>query len=219
MKIDTQWLVRILHEDSLLSAGLQAAFRSHQDFEVVCGAPHPNQRIANVIVADFDNGVRCALARAELGAPVMIVSREEGESAIREALDSGVRGYLLTRTPIDVIVSSARAVIQDGFAIDPVVASKIVSSLNADPLTKREQAVLALLTRGCTDKDMARSLGIAVGTVKCHLKQLRRKLKARTRTEAILIAQRRGLVPRAIARLGAVRACSHNDAARHHHLN
>jgi DNA-binding NarL/FixJ family response regulator len=195
MEADQKRKVLVAHDDPLLAAGLTAAFRGHREFDVLLRGSRL-VKTADAIVADYENGVRYASTKRELETPVMIVSQEDGEAAIREALDAGVRGYLLIGSPIEVIVNSVRAMLRGGFVIDPVAASKMLRSLNAEPITKRELAVLQLLMHGLSDKQMASRLGIALGTVKCHLKRLRWKLKASNRTEAILIAQHRGLVPR-----------------------
>ena len=189
--------VLIAHDDPLLSAGLSATFRDREEFEVIVGNTPILVRVANVVIADFDRGVRLA-AMADQVAPVMIVSAERGESPIREALESGVRGYLPSSSAIESIVNGARKVIQGGVVIDAFIASMVLNNLNSERVTKREQAVLSLLMRGLTDKAIATRLGNAVGTIKSHVKQLRKKLGANSRTEAILIAQRRGLLPREI---------------------
>ncbi len=187
--------VLIAHDSPLLAAGLAAAFRTHEDFEVIVDtavAAHT----ADLVVADFDNGVKFARERTRHGLPVMIVSHEDGEAAIRQALESGVLGYLLIGSPVESIIDGARTIVRGGIVIDPYAVSKIMNSLKAEQLTKRELDVLGLLMRGLTDKQIANRLGNAVGTIKYHVKQLRNKLDASSRTEAVLIAQRRGLFPR-----------------------
>lgn len=200
MNSSSKVTVLISHTNELLAMGLDAAFRSHEEFEVIVGSRFPNPCTADVVVADFDNGVRLATS-AEQTPPVMIVSEEDGEAATRKALESGVCGYLLSCTPIETIVSGVRMIVNGGVVIDPFVASRVMNNLNAERLTKRELAVLGLLVQGLTDKAIALRLGNAVGTIKCHLKNLRGKLKASSRTEAIIIAQRRGLLPSELLRL------------------
>jgi DNA-binding NarL/FixJ family response regulator len=184
----------IAHDNPLLSAGLAAVFRTGGEFEVIVNDVMPVAHAADLIVADFDNGLTLALAHRTL--PVMIVSHEDGEAAIRQALDAGVRGYLLSASPVDSIIEGARSIVRGGIVLDSFAISKVMTSLNAEQLTNRELEVLCLLTQGMTDKQIANRLGNAVGTIKYHVKQLRNKLDAGSRTEAILIAQRRGLFPR-----------------------
>lgn len=186
--------VHIAHGNPLLAAGLAAAFGTCEEFEVIADTA-ASTCTAGVVVADFDTGVKLALERAR-PLPIMIVSHEDGEAAIRHALESGVRGYLLLESPIESVIDGARTIVRGGIVIDPVAVSKIMNSLNAERLTKRELEVLCLLTQGMTDKQIASRLGNAVGTIKYHVKQLRHKLDASSRTEAIFIAQQRGLLPR-----------------------
>ncbi len=75
----------------------------------------------------------------------------------------------------------------------PWVANRIVQSFAFEELTERELDVLHLMVQGLTDKDMARQLLIALGTVKSHVRSILTKLGASRRTEAAAIAQRRGL--------------------------
>ncbi len=194
MAANSKVTVLIMHDNPLLSAGLAAAFRGDDEFEVIPGSTPPAASAAVVVIADFDNGVR--LLTAGLTHPVMIVSHEDGEMAIRQALASGVRGYLLLGSPIASILNGARTIVRGGFVIDPFAASQMLNSLNAERLTKRELDVLGLLMRGLSDKVIASRLGAAAGTIKCHVRQLRKKLKAKSRTEAVLIAQKRGLLAR-----------------------
>lgn len=199
MNASPKVVVLIVHHDPLVSAGLEAAFRMHAEFEVIVGDALPVTRLVDVVVADFDNGMKLVSAQTGHELPVMIVSSEDGEASIREALAAGIRGYLLLSSPIGTVVDSARAIVGGGLIIDPYAAARMMDGLNDPQLTKRESAVLRLLVRGLSDKEMATRLGCATGTIKCHVKNLRKKLKAKSRTEAIFTAQRRGLLPRVIS--------------------
>jgi DNA-binding CsgD family transcriptional regulator len=75
------------------------------------------------------------------------------------------------------------------------VASRIAESLNQETLTAREQSVLRQMTLGQSNKRIAQELGLAVGTVKVHVKSILSKLNAGNRGEAVAIARRRGILP------------------------
>jgi DNA-binding NarL/FixJ family response regulator len=188
-------MLLILHPDPLISAGLEAIFRIHAEFEVIVGSSLPATRRVDVVVADLANGMNIAVAERVL--PVIIVASDDGEASIRQALAAGVRGYWLPGTSVESLVDSARVVARGGFTVDPRASQKMLDRWNDEQLTKREEAVLGLLVRGLSDKEMASRLGCATGTIKCHLKQVRQKLRAKSRTHAIFIAQHRGLLPRA----------------------
>jgi DNA-binding NarL/FixJ family response regulator len=198
MNASPKLVVFIMHHDQLVSAGLEAAFRMHAEFEVIVGDALPVSGLVDLVVADFDNGMKLVSAPTGRELPVMIVSSEDGEASIREALTAGIRGYLLLGSPIGAVVESARVIVRGGLIIDPHAAAKMMGGLNDPQLTKRELVVLGLLVRGLSDKEMATRLGCATGTIKCHVKNIRKKLKAKSRTEAIFTSQRRGLLPRNI---------------------
>ena len=91
------------------------------------------------------------------------------------------------------LTAAVRTIALGGTAFAPHVANRIVQSIASDSLTERELEVLQLLVQGSTDKDVARRLRIALGTVKSHVRSILSKLGATRRTEAAAIAQRRGL--------------------------
>jgi DNA-binding NarL/FixJ family response regulator len=186
----------VAHHDAVVSAGLEAIFRVHPEFKVMVGNSLSVARSVDVVIADFDNGIRISVAETGRAPPVVIVASEDGEASIRQALAAGIRGYWLPGAPVQAVVDSVRVAIRGGLSIDPRASAKMLDRWNDEPLTKREVAVLGLLVRGLSDKEMASRLGCATGTIKCHLKQVRQKLKAKSRTHAIFIAQRRGLLPR-----------------------
>lgn len=195
--------VIISHRMPLASAGLEAALRTQFGFEIVSpgegGVPGCDGTFRrSVLIADGETGVHVA-SSIRFGARVLIVTQDESEASVRCALESGVRGYLLLTSGLDVVLEAIRRIHGGGTVIDPLVAVKVVEGLAREALTDRELDVLGLLTLGLGDKAIARSLDIKLGTVKVHMKAVRKKLDATTRTEAVVIAQPRGLVSGAAA--------------------
>lgn len=74
------------------------------------------------------------------------------------------------------------------------MAQRIAADFAREPLTTREEDVLQLLARGLCNKSIAGRLGIAVGTVKAHVKSIFGKLEASSRTEAASIATELGII-------------------------
>jgi DNA-binding NarL/FixJ family response regulator len=109
-------------------------------------------------------------------------------------MEAGVSGYLLVTSPLDMLLRAVRTVIDGGTALDPIVATKMRDSLKGPKLTVRELEVLQLLTEGLSDKEIARRLARSTGTVKTHVKSVLTKLNTARRTEAVAVAQRRGLL-------------------------
>jgi DNA-binding NarL/FixJ family response regulator len=78
--------------------------------------------------------------------------------------------------------------------VSPEIAAKLASRLSEDDLTPRELEILTLLAEGKSNKLIARELNISEGTVKTHVKNILEKLDATSRTEALSLAARRGLI-------------------------
>jgi DNA-binding NarL/FixJ family response regulator len=193
--------IAVTHRDPLIRAGLGATLQACADFEVhtVPAEPAPAQRRRlekmDVVLADCEDGIRLAQTEKSSARRVLIVTRDDSEANIRLAVNAGVRGYLLLGSTLESIIQAVRTVARGGSAIDPVAATRIVESLTAEKLTPRELDVLALLTRGMRNKSIAKHLGITPGTAKTHVKHVLTKLHAASRTEAVFIGQRRGLLP------------------------
>jgi DNA-binding CsgD family transcriptional regulator len=74
------------------------------------------------------------------------------------------------------------------------IAARVAEHVYAEPLTVRERQILEFLADGRCNKTIANELGIAVGTVKTHVKAVLSKLNVSSRTQAVVVATRRGLV-------------------------
>ncbi len=133
---------------------------------------------------------------------IVVLSDDEGDDRILTALQAGARGYLLKRATAEEIDQAIRTVRQGGLVLHPLVAAALLQRLGAMPpaappdehLTPRELEVLQLLARGLTNKAIAARLQISEHTVKFHIGSIMGKLGAESRTEAVAIAARRGLV-------------------------
>ncbi len=114
------------------------------------------------------------------------------------AWQMGARGLLMRQVKADRLVAAMRAVEQGLVVWDEVVAMPQVAAVQApsriDALTPREQEVLMLLAEGLPNKLMADRLQISEHTVKFHVNAIMRKLGAHSRTEAVVLATRRGLI-------------------------
>ena len=124
---------------------------------------------------------------------VVILTHSDGEAQICRALEHGARGYLLLGCGPEDLVKCIRSVYEGGVALEPLVARRIAENMKQEPLTAREKGVLRQLMLGLSNKKIADEFNLAEGTVKTHVKSILAKLHARSRTEAIAIAHRRGL--------------------------
>jgi DNA-binding NarL/FixJ family response regulator len=202
----------VLHTDPLASAGLSVIFADCPDLDVQKAPPrsyHDHHRPwwqlqggVDVVVSDYQSGVELAsqIARrscSEKAPKVMVIAGIDREWEIRTALEHGVRGYLLTGCSVDELIAGVRSVHRGVRHLSPQVAACLAESISVERLTMREEEVLRLVVQGQCNKVIGRQLGIAVGTVKSHLKSTFAKLGVESRTQAIAVVERRGLFCRA----------------------
>jgi two-component system NarL family response regulator len=192
--------VSVVHEDYVCRTGLTTAFMACNDMSVRTTTPDdPEILSCDVAVTDFDNGIRIlatmqALQMSRPRTRVAIVANAEREWQIRDALKRGAAAFLLLGASAEELFIAVRTVHRGECHLSPSIAARLATSLATEPLTEREGQVLALLTDGLCNKHIAARLEISLGTVKAHLRSAFEKLGVHSRTEAILMAERRGIL-------------------------
>ena len=138
---------------------------------------------------------------------IVMVTVSEDEDDLFAAIKAGAQGYLLKNLEADQLRSMIDAVGRGEAAISPATAARIIEEFlrrerspeqppsDPDRLTERELEVLALVTQGLRNKEIAAELGISENTTKYHLRNILEKLHAQSRTEVAARAVRDGLVP------------------------
>ena len=146
-----------------------------------------------------------SLADSDLAAEIpTVVLAEPGSSAVSaQALQAGIRAVLPSGLAADQLAAALQAVASGLVVLHPAevqaalpVAAPAWRPLAelAEPLTRREREVLQMLAAGLANKEIAARLGIADHTAKFHVAAILGKLGAATRTEAVALGIRRGLV-------------------------
>ncbi len=137
---------------------------------------------------------RLAESKPDLG--VLIYTGLEDEGLVREAIDSGARGFAFKAGPARDLVAAARAVASGGTYVDPHLTFILGESATGEvaALSPREREVMALLAEGLKGPQVAERLGISPDTVRTHVENAMQKLDARTRVHAIAIALEHGLI-------------------------
>ena len=123
--------------------------------------------------------------------PVILLTTFDDPVALKEGISSGASGYLLKDAQPETLKRVLEAAVrgQRIFQPGPMTAiGKQTEQRAAAGLTAQETAILRLVAGGYSNKEIARFLNIAVGTVKNHLSDVLRKLDARDRTHAVLKA-------------------------------
>jgi two-component system, NarL family, response regulator LiaR len=127
-----------------------------------------------------------------------LTSFKEGD-LIQKALEAGAIGYLLKNVSSDDLARAIRAAHVGQTTLSPDVAQVIVHAAGqpAAPvfdLTERERVVLTLMAEGLTNTQIAGKLTVSPSTIKSHVSNILSKLGAASRTEAVTLALRQGLV-------------------------
>jgi DNA-binding NarL/FixJ family response regulator len=135
-----------------------------------------------------------AAPRIAPGTAVVIYSGASDPAVVREALDLGVRAFVVKEGPLEGLNRALETVAAGGSYIDPVVSAGLLLHTNGPELTNREREVLRLLADGYSYDEVGKQLFISPETVRTHVAKTLRKLGAKTRTQAVAAALRSGLI-------------------------
>lgn len=203
MLTNTAVHVTVMHPHPVVAAGLEAAFGREPGFRVRQRSPdafEADPGAGGVVVADYQTALEMAALPASGGACIearprlLVLSTAHRGWQVRNALQRGVHGYVSSECGIDELLTAVRRVHGGERYLCAVAARCIAESFSQQPLTPRELDVLWLVGVGLDNKTISRRLGIALGTVKAHVRTLLDKLGASSRTEAAAAGVRRGFI-------------------------
>jgi DNA-binding NarL/FixJ family response regulator len=127
-------------------------------------------------------------------ARVIVLTTYDTDDEIERALKAGAKAYVLKDISADDLIGCIRDVLAGKTYLAPAAAAKLAEGVTRVQLTPREISTLRLMADGKANKEIASALEISERTVKTHLGHLFGKLGVTSRTEAIKVATRRGLV-------------------------
>jgi DNA-binding NarL/FixJ family response regulator len=186
--------------DVLADAGIDVIGRAQNGEEALAKieARRPSVALVDVRMPRL-GGLELARAAAERAPETaLIFYTAYGDRALAtEALDAGVRGFVLKEAPLSDLVRAIEIVGAGGTYVDPVVAGALASAQvvqRAPALTQREREVLRLLADGLSNEEIGKRLFISPETVRTHVRKAMDKLEADTRTQAVAIALRQSLI-------------------------
>ena len=130
-------------------------------------------------------------------AKIIILTTYDTDEDIYRGLQAGARGYILKDADFEDLIDAVRTVYSNKRYLPTNVALKLAERMSSEELTEREQEVLNLMVRGSSTSALAEKLNLSEGTVKFHINHIFQKLGVNDRTQAVVVALRRGL-----ARLG-----------------
>ncbi|MBE9182259.1 response regulator transcription factor [Oculatella sp. LEGE 06141] len=127
-------------------------------------------------------------------ARIIVLTTYDGDEDIYRGLQAGAKGYLLKDTKSNELLNAVRTVHRGQQYIPPEVGAKLVQRINTPELSARELEVLSLMAQGMNNLDIATALNIGESTVKSHINRILSKLGVSDRTQAVIMAVKRGIV-------------------------
>ena len=202
-------MIRVLLVDDhpVVRSGLSGLLGGEPDIEVVGEASDGSEGVErakelepDVVLMDLRmpvmDGVEATRLITAAGGPrVLVLTTYDTDTDILRAVEAGATGYLLKDTPRDALVGAVRAASRGETVLAPPLAAKLMRQVRSnDQLTAREVEVLALVSRGMSNGDIAQELFIGEATVKTHLLHAFDKLGVSDRTAAVTTAMRLGVL-------------------------
>jgi len=215
--MDEKTKILIVDDHTVLREGLTSLLNSQPDFEVVGNVGTVNDAIAaacnlnpNLILMDIGlpDGTGVDATKAILAkrpnTDIVMLTIHDSDEMLFDAMRSGAKGYLMKNTSMNNLISSLRSLERGEAAISRTMTRRILSGLVNDQdtrpgddaiqqLTAREVEILAEVSSGATNKEIAERLFISVNTVKNHIHDILRKLDLKNRREARMFAIRNGI--------------------------
>lgn len=199
--------VAIVEDNAGIRKNLEWLVSESPGFRCVCACGSAEEalkiiprKLPDVVLMDIHlpnlSGIECT-SRLKLLLPkllVIMITVYTDTDKIFSALRAGASGYLLKRSSPEKILEAITDVSKGGAPMTSEIARKVVEVFNTPQpaagegdsnLTRREQEILELLSKGYANKEIAQNLNISFDTVRWHLKQIYEKIHVRSRTEAV----------------------------------
>jgi DNA-binding NarL/FixJ family response regulator len=185
--------IRALLEKELDSVEITDAPTAQAAVDINSG-PNPDVAVVDPRGAGGEIDQVVGLLRRRLNCAIVVFTSNGGARLLAEALKAGVKGYVRKDSPPEDLVRAIRAAHEGNFYVDPALSSTIVLEEGDRTLTARQREILQMLADGMQTEAVARKLGLSTETVRTHTKRILAKLHADTRTQAVAIAIRNGLI-------------------------
>ncbi|NOZ77734.1 MAG: response regulator transcription factor [Acidobacteria bacterium] len=201
--------VLVVDDHPVVREGLKALL-AHQPGIVVMGEVGTAEGVVgicadlrpDVVLLDLRlPGIRCrelvtAILQLKDAPSIVVISAFGSHGEVAECLNAGALGYVLKSAGGAEIVAAIRAAFNGSRYLSREAALQLAEATCIERLSSRELEVLELMADGCTNLEIARRLRISRGTAKAHVHAILGKLGVKSRTAAVALALRRGLVRR-----------------------
>jgi len=203
----------VLADDHTLVRQALKSLLEREGFQIVAEASDGREALRQVQILNPDiavmditmpilNGLDAArqMRNSSPKAKTILLTQHDEEQYVSEALEAGVKGYVLKSQVASDLVQALRQVSRGEVYLSPGVSGAVMEAYRSkskkpkDPLTARERQVLRLIAEGKSTKDVASVLGISVKTAESHRTRLMQKLDIHETASLVLYAVRRGIV-------------------------
>jgi DNA-binding NarL/FixJ family response regulator len=216
--------IRILIADDheIVRLGLRAALEPEPDMTIVGEAQsgqqaltlareqQPDVVLLDVKLGDMDGSEVCAqILHLRPRTTVIMLTNYSQDMVVLQSLNAGAKCYLLKDVPLEGLRGTIRTAFRGGAVLDPKVAPYVISKAvqrgapaspdargagSAGPLSTTDLITVQQLARGLTNKEIGQRLHVSEHTIKDRLEKISAALGARSRTEIVAEAFRRGLI-------------------------
>jgi DNA-binding NarL/FixJ family response regulator len=210
--------IRIVLADDhpIVLDGLRNLIRAERDFELVGEAAsglsalktireqRPDVAVLDISMPELNGILLSRRLAGEMPAlKLLVLTLHEDRAYLNQALEAGVRGYVLKRSAVENLVQAVRAVMVGGLYIDPAIVGRVFESKQvnkrlaarkgvAPALTDREADVLKMASLGFTNKEIASRLDVGVKSIETYKARGLEKLGLKTRAELVRYASGQG---------------------------
>jgi two-component system, NarL family, response regulator LiaR len=166
----------------------------------LCAQIQPDIVLMDLMMPDMDGATATRLIRQQSPkVQVVVLTSYKEQELVQSALQAGAIGYLLKDVSADQLARAIRAAHKGRATLSPEAAQALVNAANQPPapgqdLTERERDVLALMVEGLNNTQIAARLVVSPSTIKTHVSNILSKLNVASRSEAVALALRSGLV-------------------------
>ena len=223
MKPATTLKILLVEDDELFRLGLRMRLQQEAGLEIVAEAEDgetavdiTNRYPLDLVLLDIGlpgiGGIEACrqIKQQHPNLPILVLTSRSEKPLIARLIEAGAQGYCLKGIPSENLVLAMRSVAAGASWWDSTATSEIRAAFGSNvtvaaplpvntqhpenPLTKREQEILALVASGKSNQEIAETLYIAPGTVRVHVHAILQKLEVRDRTQAAVLAIQKGLV-------------------------
>ena len=204
--------VMLVDDHTMVRRGLATFLMAFDDMELageaesgqqaleLCAEANPDVILMDMMMPDMDGATATRTLRQQNPQiQVLALTSFKELELIKNALDAGAIGYLLKDVSAEELAQAIRSAYAGRGTLSPEIGQVLVQAANQPPepgldLTPREREVLVLLVEGLNNRQIAGQLNVSPSTIKSHVSNILTKFGVASRTEAVTLALRHGLV-------------------------